>query len=113
MMEDRFEQAIGHHQAGRLAEAEAFYREILTREPGNANVLRLRGVLAHQSGDWSLAIELINQAIALAPKSPEFYANLGEVHQAAGHLDQATEAYRQAIALSRPLLTTLWGLICS
>ena len=108
MMEDRFEQAIGHHQAGRLAEAEAFYREILTREPGNANVLRLRGVLAHQSGNWSLAIELINQAIALAPKIPEFYANLGEVHQAAGHLDQATEAYRQAIAL-RPRSPDLWN----
>ena len=108
MMEDRFEQAIGHHQAGRLAEAAAFYEEILTREPGNANVLRLRGVLAHQSGDWLLAVELINRAIALAPQIPEFYANLGEVHQAAGHGDQSTEAYRQAIAV-RPRSPDLWN----
>jgi hypothetical protein len=42
--------ALGHHQAGRWAEADALYRQILAAEPDNPDALHLRGVLAHQTG---------------------------------------------------------------
>src|SRR4051794_28083208 len=33
--DDTVDTAIQHHQAGRLAEAEKLYREVLTRDPNN------------------------------------------------------------------------------
>src|SRR5437867_1473861 len=45
-----FEVARAHHQSGRLAEAEAIYRQILAVEPRHADALHLLGVIAHQVG---------------------------------------------------------------
>ena len=45
-----FELALGHHQSGRLAEAEAIYRRVLAAEPRQADALHMPGVLAHQVG---------------------------------------------------------------
>ena len=35
--------AIGHHQAGRLAEAEAIYRQVLAQFPDHADALAFAG----------------------------------------------------------------------
>lgn len=45
---DAFAQAVGHHQAGRLAEAGELYRAILAAEPGHADSHFNLGVLALQ-----------------------------------------------------------------
>ena len=45
-----FESGLSHHQAGRLAEAERIYREILTLQSDHPDALYLLGVLAGQSG---------------------------------------------------------------
>ena len=42
--------ALEHHRAGRLAEAEAIYRQVLARCPDHADALHLLGVLAGQTG---------------------------------------------------------------
>src|SRR5690242_20710451 len=39
-----------HHQAGRFAEAEAIYRQVLAADPVNASAMHLLGVLANQLG---------------------------------------------------------------
>ena len=62
-----FAQAISFHRAGRLNEAEAAYRAILTDEPGHADSLHLLGVVAHQKGNHIDAVSLIQQAIGLQP----------------------------------------------
>jgi len=94
-----YELAFQHHQSGRLAEAEALYRQILAVEPRHADALHLLGVVAHQVGRNELAVDWIRQAIALAPNVPAFYSNLGEAHRALGQLDEAIAACRQAIVL--------------
>ena len=38
-IEQAFQTALAHHQAGRLAEAEALYRQILSVQPGHADAL--------------------------------------------------------------------------
>ena len=43
--------AVQHHQDGRVEEAEALYRQVLTNEPDNAEALHLLGVLLLQQGD--------------------------------------------------------------
>src|SRR6185295_4213946 len=81
--------ALAHHQAGRLREAEALYRELLAAEPGNSDALHLLGVAAHQLGRHDEAIVLIEKAIAADASRPEFHNNLGEALRALGRAPDA------------------------
>ena len=94
-----FASALEHHQAGRLEEAEALYRQVLAAAPEHPDTLHLLGVLAHQSGRGEQARELINQAIALKGDSAVFHHNLGEVLRAGGRQEAALACYRRAVEL--------------
>jgi Flp pilus assembly protein TadD len=94
-----FDLATQHHQAGRLPQAEQLYRQVLALRPDHADAMYLLGVVAHQMGHGDLAVDLIHRAIALRPNSPQAHTNLGNVLVDRGQLDQAIAAFRQAIAL--------------
>jgi len=98
-VQQAFDLALQHHQAGRLAEAEALYRQILAAEPRHAGALHLLGVIAHQVGRDDVAVDFITKAIALAPGVADFHSNLGIALYGKGQLDEATAVFRQAIAL--------------
>jgi hypothetical protein len=91
--------ALAHHQAGRLAEAEQIYREALAIDPRNADCRHLLGMIAFQSGQHDQAAELIRDAIALHKTAASYHSNLGNVLQAQGRLDQAEASYRRALEL--------------
>ena len=56
---DLFAEAFRHHQAGRLAEAEALYRRLLGTDPGHVTALYYLGVAVTQRGDHRLAETLL------------------------------------------------------
>ena len=87
---------LDHHRAGRLAEAEIWYRRVLAAEPNHADALHLLGVIAHEFGRRDLAVKLIRQAIRQNGKLDYFFS-LGDVFHSHGKLDEAVAAYRQAI----------------
>ncbi len=87
-----------HHQAGRLAEAERIYRQVLTVQPSNAQALHLLGMLALQARQFNVAVQLISQAIRIDGSQPGFHANLGEAYRHLGQPEPALACYRQAIA---------------
>jgi tetratricopeptide (TPR) repeat protein len=91
--------AIQHHNAGRLREAEAIYRQILTAQPNHPDALHLLGVLANQGGQLDIAIDLIRRAIAIKPTTPEYFSNLGNALREKGLLDQAIDAHRAGLRL--------------
>ncbi len=91
--------AIQHHQAGRLAEAEALYRQILAVQPQHPDALHLLGVIAQQVGRNDVAVDLIRQAIGLTPGNPAMHSNLGAALRGSGKLDEAVVAYRRALEL--------------
>jgi len=91
--------AVQRHQARRLAEAEALYRQILAVQPRHADAIHLLGVIAHQVGRYDQAVDLICQAIALSPNHPVAHSNLGKALGAMGRLDEAIASYRRALAL--------------
>jgi ADP-heptose:LPS heptosyltransferase len=97
------QEALQHHRAGRLAEAEAGYRQALSLAPSNADCLHLLGMVAFQSGRNEEAAELIGSAIALHPAAASYHANLANVLQACGRLEEAEASCRRALAL-RPQL---------
>jgi len=98
-IQQAFQIALQHHQAGQLAAAEALCRQILAVEPGQVDSLHLLGVIAAQTGRSDLAVDLIGRAIALKPHDPEALSNLGNALRDRGDLDEAISAYRQAIGL--------------
>ncbi|MEP6673290.1 MAG: tetratricopeptide repeat protein [Chthoniobacter sp.] len=91
--------ALRHHQAGRLAEAEALYRQILAVQPNHADALHLLGVLAQQAGRPDLAAMLIQKSLALFPGNAAAHSNLGEAFRTAGRLEEAAAAYHRALEI--------------
>ena len=93
------ETAIEHHRAGELAEAERLFREVLAKEPNQAQASFHLGVLALQSERLDEAVEALTRASALAPNSAVCHANLGEAHRRRGDLLAASDWLLRAIAL--------------
>jgi predicted O-linked N-acetylglucosamine transferase (SPINDLY family) len=91
--------AMQHHQANRLAEAEALYRQILAQQPRNADALHLLGLLAKRAGRLDAAGDLVGRAIAILPSAAAFHASLAGIHVDLGRLDLALLDYSRAIQL--------------
>jgi predicted O-linked N-acetylglucosamine transferase (SPINDLY family) len=98
-VDQAFARALEHHQAGRLAEAERGYRQILERAPAHSDSLHLLGVIALQTGHLESALALIQQAVALRPDGAIYRNNLGQVLERLGRDDEAVLAYEAAIEL--------------
>ncbi|MGA3066787.1 MAG: tetratricopeptide repeat protein [Tepidisphaeraceae bacterium] len=107
-IQQAFALANQHHEAGRLAEAEKMYRQILQQQPGHADALHYLGLIAHQVGQNAAAVDLIRRGLAINPNLPEAHNNLGNVLKNTGKPDEAIECYRRAIAL-RPDFPAAYG----
>lgn len=94
------DRAIDHHRAGRLDEAAAAYREILSANPRHSDALYLLGMVAHQTGNSEAAVALIGRAIAVAPNEAEYHNGVGLALMNLGRHEQAEAAFGRAIALS-------------
>ena len=109
-MADLIGDALAHHRAGRLAEAEAIYRRILAADPNHVEALRLLGMIALQVGRHADAIRLLERALRLKPDHAELGATLADAHFALGQaaerrggFDEAAEHYRRVTQL-QPLM---------
>jgi protein O-GlcNAc transferase len=95
-----FHTGVAHHQAGRLAEAESCYRQVLAQAPNHADSLHMLGVLAQQAGRHDLAVDMIGRAIRLNGNNPAFFSDLGNSCFALGRLDDAVAACHEVIRLA-------------
>lgn len=93
------QQAAQHHQAGRLEEAERFYRQALKATPDDATALHFLGGLLNQTGRNEEALPLLQKAAALTPENPEILNNLGAVYVGLGQPEKAVSLYEKAIGL--------------
>jgi len=94
-----FEAALQDHKAGRLAEAEQVYRQILAIDPQHFDALHLSGVIAHQNGKYEEAVALMEKAVARDPTAFPAFNNLGLAYRAFGKIDHARECFARAAAL--------------
>jgi protein O-GlcNAc transferase len=109
-IQEVFATALGHHQAGRLNEAERLYLQILQAEPRHADALHFLGVLAHQVGRHELAVDLIGRAILQNSQVPAFHNNLGNALRAQGKLQEAAASYTRVLAHSPHHVGALFNL---
>jgi len=101
---------MGHHQAGRLTEAERAYRGALQRSPQHRKALEMLGIVLSQQGRHADAVEPLRAAAASAPHDAVLRHNLAKVLRAAGKTREAIDAYRTAAALQPQLLPAHLGL---
>src|SRR5258706_4660017 len=64
-------------KAGRPVEAETMLRRIVQADARNAVALQLLGVIALQRRDLAGAAELLRRSLAVDPRQPQAWNNLG------------------------------------
>jgi len=91
--------ALRHHQAGRLTEAERIYRQILAIDARHSDSLHLLGLIASQGGRHDIAVQLIGQAIRLGKHNAFYYCNMGSALRAQDRIGDAMAHFERALAL--------------
>lgn len=76
---DLLEQASAHERNGRIADAEAAYREVLARDPRHARAAFELGRLAMEDGRLEEAAACLRGAIRAAPSIAEYHSLFGLV----------------------------------
>ncbi len=99
-IDQAFEWARHQHLAGRLAQAEQVYRQILQQHPNHAPSLHYLGVIGFQMHRVDDALILLRRALAINPRVPDFHHNLGLALQEMGKLDEALAEFRAALQLN-------------
>ncbi len=107
-LDESMRRGLALHQAGRLAEAEAIYRDVLKRQPRHAAANHLLGLVRLQRGDADGAARSIARAIAARGDDPQYHGNLGVALDAAGRPTEAVASFDRAIALS-PGFAEAWS----
>jgi Flp pilus assembly protein TadD len=98
-IDEALAQALQLHNAGRLAEAEKIYLQIVHVAPDHPDALNLLGVAHGQAGRSEQAIAFITKAIEIQPANPGFRSNLGMALMEAGRHDEAVASFRHALQL--------------
>jgi Tfp pilus assembly protein PilF len=98
-LEAALQQALAHHRAGRLSEAERLYRGILQARPDHPGISNNLGLALKDQGKLQEAAATFQRVLALKPDDALAHCNLGNVRRLQGQLDEATASYRRAIAL--------------
>ena len=97
--ETRVADAVAHHKAGRLAEAEADYLAALVLSPGRASVLHNLGVVAAARGDQRTALGRFEEVIAAEPDYASAHYNRAVALHALGRGREAIAAFERAAHL--------------
>src|SRR5215831_8027720 len=96
---DLFQRGLVDHRAGRLLQAQAAYRQILTIDPAHADAHNNLGGALHALGRLREAEASCREALRLRPNYPEAHNNLGAVLHTLGRLTEAEASYREALRL--------------
>jgi protein O-GlcNAc transferase len=105
--DDRLRLALGHHRAGRIREAQAIYRQVLSLEPEHPDALHLLGTLLQES-DVEEALSLLRRAVQLDPNAAHFHCNLGALLGRMGRQEEAVSSLHEALRL-KPEYPEAWN----
>jgi predicted O-linked N-acetylglucosamine transferase (SPINDLY family) len=92
-----FAQALALHQAGRLADAENFYKQVLALNGKDLDTLNNLGTLYLQHGRIEEGIRLTTRSLEIKPDQPYAHMNLGNALQDLKRIDEALTSYNRAI----------------
>lgn len=96
---DVLQEAMQQHRLGNAFEADLLYAESLYIEPDNDQALRLRGILARETGDLNKSLHLLGQATQAAPNNAKPLGELALSYMASGKLHTAEKLMKRAVEL--------------
>jgi predicted O-linked N-acetylglucosamine transferase (SPINDLY family) len=89
------QQALTHHRAKRLPEAEQLYRTILQARPDHPEANHNLGVMAVQTGQPGAGLSFLKTAVEAAPQRPEFWSLYLDALVMTGRDDEAEQVAAQ------------------
>lgn len=98
--QERFNEALTHHQAGRLADAAVFYALAIDLKPDHMEAISNRGVALFGLGFPEEAVACYRRAISLNPQFADTHNNLGV---ALAHMEcfaEAASSFQRAAELN-------------
>jgi len=104
------QEAVQHHKAGRLGEAEKLYRRILRERPSHPAANNALGIALKEQGKLGEAAALFQRVANVAPDNAAAHSNLGNVLFEQGQLEKAEACYRRALALRPDMVDALKNL---
>jgi tetratricopeptide (TPR) repeat protein len=84
---------------GNVRDAERIYRDVLLRDPGNVDALRLLAGVAMRAKQWGDAEVLLEKALDKAPDFVQGWLDLGLARQEQDRTEDALDAYAHAMRL--------------
>ncbi|KFP91795.1 Tetratricopeptide repeat protein 7B, partial [Apaloderma vittatum] len=84
---------------GNIDEAKRWYEEALSISPTHVKSMQRLALILHQLGRFSLAEKILRDAVQVNSTAHEVWNGLGEVLQAQGNDDAATECFLTALEL--------------
>lgn len=96
-VEQLLQEAVVHHQAGRLQDAERIYRAILEVRPNHSDANHDLGVLAMQVGKPEAALEKLKAAVDANPNIEQYWLSYAEAFLRANRVAAARIVRDQAM----------------
>jgi protein O-GlcNAc transferase len=87
------------HQVGKLEEAKAIYENIFNSNPEKLEVLHLLGTLEAQLGNFTRAIDLLEQAALKKSHWWDTFFNLGNAYMEVGSYEKAVLSYQKSLII--------------
>jgi tetratricopeptide (TPR) repeat protein len=94
-----FDAARAQLKAGRTADAERGFRDLIARHPELGGAHANLGLILRNAGKHDESIAALEQAVKVSPKQPVFHNQLAISYRHKGQFQKARNAYEQALAL--------------
>ena len=105
---DSLRVAFMYHQAGRLEEAEAGYRQVIETFPEQDQAILMLGLIVFDRSDWAGAEALFERLLEISPEHGVALHYLGRIRQNTGDDRAAVEFFRRAVA-AKPDLAPIYN----
>jgi tetratricopeptide (TPR) repeat protein len=92
--------AADQRRAGRFADAENIFRQIVAQFPTHPGVIHELAVTLAQQRKLEESLQLLQRVVQLAPSSAGAHSDLGNVLRDMNRLDDAIASYHRAIAIA-------------